>query len=214
MLGAALVTTVRVYYNKCDKCGSTWSTRLSQADVIRIGKETFICKCGTAWPTGYVEWAHLTPRQRRSYFLSTAEIGLLILCPFVGGLFSYFIALNKRSGLVKGVAGGLVTALVWILVMWTMKFVFVLLSLRRHPLNPMTIPTASGFLGHFTDAVGTGETDASTAGEKKLRDQLHSIGFRWLYLLVAAACLPWIRYTWPVLFLSLILFMRSLRKLP
>lgn len=203
-----MVTGVKVFYNKCDECGSTWSTRLSQVDVIRIGKETFICKCGTAWPTGYVEWAHLTPRQRRSYFLSTAEIGLLILCPFVGGLFGYFIALNKWSGLLKGAVGGLAVAFVWVMVMWMLKFVFVQLSLRRHPLDPVATPMGTGFLDQFKDPAGAGGTPDET-----VTSQLHRIGYRWLYLVVAAACLPWIRYTWPVLFLSLIVFMRSLRKL-
>lgn len=58
---------VHVFYKKCPTCRQTWSPQLSHAAAIQIGKEVFVCKCGIAWPTGRVEWAHITPRMRRSY---------------------------------------------------------------------------------------------------------------------------------------------------
>ena len=97
----ASVFYVKVLYDKCPTCKQIWGARLSQADVIRIGKETFVCKCGTAWRTGRVEWAHLTPRMRHSYFLSTAEIGVLVLCPLAGALFASLVTANKWMGLLS-----------------------------------------------------------------------------------------------------------------
>ena len=85
---------IHVHYQKCPICKQTWSAQLSATHVTRIGAEVFVCKCGTQWPTGHTEWAHLTSSNRRAYFLSTAEIGVMILWPFVGGLFTFFIAKN------------------------------------------------------------------------------------------------------------------------
>ncbi|MCI0423530.1 MAG: hypothetical protein L0312_30650, partial [Acidobacteria bacterium] len=83
--------SVTIYYQKCPKCGETWSAQLSQARVLRVGKEAFVCKCGTAWPTGRMEWIHLNTEQRRAYFVSTAEIGVLVICLLAPALFGYFI---------------------------------------------------------------------------------------------------------------------------
>lgn len=140
---------VRVFYQKCPTCGQTWSTQLSQADVIRLGKEHFVCKCGIEWPTKHIEWAHLTPAQRRSYFLSTAEIGVLILAPLTGGLFTLFIARKPWLGLLSGLAGGLVVAALFVAAMWSLKYVFVKLSLRRCPFDQFATPFAYGFWEQF-----------------------------------------------------------------
>jgi hypothetical protein len=146
---------VHVFYKKCPTCRQTWSPQLSQAAVIRIGKEVFVCKCGTAWPTGRVEWAHLTPRMRRSYFLSTAEIGVLLLWPFAGGLFAFFVAQNRWMGLFWGILGGLAMAVVIVAVMWALKFTIVRLSLRRCPVSLLAMPVGSGFFDLFRDSVST-----------------------------------------------------------
>ena len=146
---------VKVFYQKCPTCKQTWSAQLSEAEVLRIGKEMFVCKCGTAWPTGRLEWAHITPRMRRSYFLPTAEIGVLILWPFAGALFAFFIAQNRWIGLLWGILGGLAVAAVFVAVMWALKLAIVKFSLHRCPPDSLRTPVDSGFFDLFQDSVST-----------------------------------------------------------
>lgn len=206
---------LNVFYQKCPTCKQTWSAQLSQADVIRIGKETFVCKCKTAWPTGRVEWAHLTPQMRRSYFLSTAEIGALILGPFTGGLFAFFLAQNRWIGLLRGILGGLVVASVFVAVMWALKFTFVMFSLHRCPPELLSTPVGIGFLDLLRDPVSTvASAGDSVSDEARLIAQFRSIrSISWVFAGLAVAALLWVQYTWPIFLLCLLLFVRSLRKL-
>ena len=206
---------VKVFYKKCPACKQTWSAQLSQADVIRIGEETFVCKCGTAWPTGRIEWAHLTPRMRRSYFLSTAEIGVLILWPFAGGLFAFFIAQNKWMGLLWGILGGLVVAAAFVAVMWALKFTIVKFSLHRCPPDLLSTPVGGGFFDLLRNPVSTivsaGDSASDEAG---MIAQFRSVRpISWIFAGLAVAALPWMEHTWPIILLCLVLFLRSLRKL-
>ena len=206
---------IRVFYQKCPTCKQTWSAQLSQEPVIRIGRETFVCKCGTVWPTGRVEWAHLTPRMRRSYFFSTAEIGVLLLCPSVGGLFAFFIAGNRWTGMLWGLLGGLAVAMALILAMWVLKFVFARLSLRRSPPDLLLAPPGTGFFDLFRESL-TADAGAPSSGshEPELSKQIRSVRpISWVFASAAVAALPWLEYTWPVVVLSVMLFVRSLRKL-
>lgn len=206
---------LRIFYQKCPTCKQTWSTQLSQADVIRIGKELFVCRCGTAWPTGRVEWAHITPHMRRSYFLSTAEIGVLVLWPLTGGLFALFIAQNKWMGLLWGILGGLAVAAVFVAAMWALKLVIVKSSLHRCPPNPLSTPLDIGFFDLFRDsAIPIEDAAGPVAGEAGLIAQLRSIRpISWIFAGIAIAALPWMEYSLPIILLCLVLFMRSLRKL-
>lgn len=206
---------LHIFYKKCPTCRQTWSPQLSQAAVIRIGKEAFVCKCGIAWPTGRVEWAHITPRMRRSYFLSTAEIGVLILWPFAGGLFAVFVAQNRWMGLLWGILGGLAVAVGFVGVMWALKFTIVRLSLRRCAISLLAMPVDSGFFDLFRDSVSTieGAVD-SVSDEGGLIAQFRSIrAISWVFAGFALAALPWLEYSWPILLVCLVLFVRSLRKL-
>ena len=203
-----------VHYQKCPTCRQTWNAQLGTTNVIRLGKETYTCKCGIDWETGRVEWSHLTPRQRRSYFLSTAEIGVLILWPFVGGLFTYFIAKDKLWGLIWGVVGGLLVAGVFVLVMWWLKFAFARASLRRSPLDRLSTPTGTTFLDTFKEVSAPLTDEEPEAQEPSMSAQLKMIPKKsWLYLVIAAASWIRIEWFWPAMFLGLILFVRSLRKL-
>jgi hypothetical protein len=203
-----------VYYQKCPTCKQTWSAQLGTAKIIRIGEETYTCKCGISWETGRVEWAHLTPQQRRSYFLSTAEVGVLILWPFVGGLFTFFIAKNKWMGLLWGIVGGLLVAAFFVLVMWGFKYMFVRLSLKRCPLDRLSTPTGTGFFDLFRETHGQAGSLEGEMTEPSLQTQLRMIPRRsWLYLIIAAASWIRIEWFWPAMFLCLVLFARSLRKL-
>ena len=124
---------VKVFYNKCPDCGQTWSAQLSQAEVIRLGKETFTCKCGKVWPTGHAEWAHLSATQRRGYFLSTAEIGVAIIFVLLPPIFGYIIGVHGwRSALTGLIWGGAIGAVI-IGICWVLKSIYVALSLRRCP---------------------------------------------------------------------------------
>ena len=124
--------TVTVYYNHCPDCGQKWSARLSQSAVTRIGKEVFKCKCGKLWPTGYREWCHLQAKERRGYFLSEAEIGVLTICTFVPPLFAYFVA-NGWISALRASGWGFCVGLVFVAILWIIKLCIVALSRRRCP---------------------------------------------------------------------------------
>jgi hypothetical protein len=123
---------VTVYYKQCPDCGQKWATQLSQSQVIRLGREAFICKCKRQWPTGRVEWNHLSHEQRRAYFISSAEIGVLVICTIMPALFGYFIG-NGWPSALKAEAWGFVVGAVFVAVLWLIKLSLVGLSLRRCP---------------------------------------------------------------------------------
>jgi len=124
---------VTVYYQQCPDCGQKWATQLSSnQQVIRLGKEIFICKCEKRWPTGRIEWSHLGRKQRRQYFISSAEIGVLLICTFVPPLFAYFIGNGWPSALVA-MGWGFVCGIVFVACLWLIKAILVGLSLRRCP---------------------------------------------------------------------------------
>ena len=128
---------VRVYYQKCPDCGQTWSAQLSQFKVIRLGKESYVCKCKKAWPTGNVEWVHLTPEQRRGYFFSQAEIGVLVISVLAPALFGFFLAgwvhRTPAMGALVAASYGLLLGFVFVGILWSLKMLYVRLSLRRCP---------------------------------------------------------------------------------
>lgn len=123
---------VTVYYRYCPDCRQKWAEHLSQSKVTRIGKETFVCKCNKSWPTGNVEWARLGKGERRSYFLSSAEIGVLLISLLVPPLFGYFIGPGWVSALRAG-AWGLAVGSLFVLFLWLIKVCIVAFSLRRCP---------------------------------------------------------------------------------
>jgi len=122
---------VRVYYRKCPYCGSTWAPRFSNQPVVRVGREFYVCKCGIGWPTGATEWVHLTEKQKRAYLVSTAEVGLLLMATVAPALFGYFIGPGWRTALKAGLWGLLVGVVLLVLFLWTLKGLFIALSLRR-----------------------------------------------------------------------------------
>ncbi len=124
---------VKVYYLTCPDCGAKWSAQLSTANVVRLGKESFICKCNKEWSTGHREWTHLTLAERRGYFLSQAEIGVLAISVATPALFAAFIAQHAVSGAMTAAAYGLVFGLAFVGVLWALKAIYVRLSLRRCP---------------------------------------------------------------------------------
>jgi|GEM_PF-4413949 len=131
---------VKVYYNRCPSCGSTWSTRLiEQTSEIRLGKEEFVCECGISYKTGNIEWAHLDEKQRRGYFFSSVEAGIVVICTLVPPLFAYFVADGWRSAF-KTAAWGTAIAAVFVLLSWAIKAICVKQSLRRLPHELAYIP--------------------------------------------------------------------------
>lgn len=130
--GVKRMPRVTIYYKQCPDCGQKWAARLSQQEVIRLGRETFTCKCKKQWPTGCVEWNHLSREQRRAYFVSTAEIGVLVICTFMPALFGYFIG-NGWPSALNAAAWGFVVGVAFVAVLWLIKVSMVGLSLRRCP---------------------------------------------------------------------------------
>jgi len=124
--------TVTVYYNQCPDCGQKWAARLSEQEVIRVGREVYVCKCKKEWPTGCVEWIHLSRPEQREYFVSTAEIGVLTICTTIPPLFGYFIG-NGLPAAFRAALWGFLAGVVFIGILWGIKLCIVGLSLRRCP---------------------------------------------------------------------------------
>jgi len=97
--------------------------------VIRVGRETFRCKCPKEWRTDCTEWAHLTPDLRRSYFLSSAEIGVLAISTLVPPFFAYFVDGWKAAG--TAARWGFTFGLAFAALLWMIKMAIVFFSLRR-----------------------------------------------------------------------------------
>jgi hypothetical protein len=133
--------TVTVYYDRCPECGQKWSARLSQQNVIRVGREVFVCKCGKGWSTGYTEWSHLSPKKRRDYFISSAEIGVLMICTVVPPLFAYFIE-KSWAPVLRATGWGFCVGLAFAAVLWLIKLCIIGLSLRRCPAANQDAPVS------------------------------------------------------------------------
>jgi hypothetical protein len=127
--------TVTVYYHYCPDCNQKWAEHLSQANVIRVGREKFVCKCNKEWNTGNVEWAHLDKKQRKSYLLSSAEIGVILICTLVPPVFGYFTGPGWRAALEAG-AWGFAVGFAFACILWMIKAVLIMVSLRRCPEAP------------------------------------------------------------------------------
>jgi hypothetical protein len=128
-----LLHGVRLQYRQCPDCGKTWAPLLSNATVIRVGRESFTCKCGSDWATGYVEWTHLSPSQKHAYFVSEAEIGAAVISILAPPFFGYFIAENPWRGVLIGAKWGAIVGGAFIALLWAIKCVIVTLSLHRRP---------------------------------------------------------------------------------
>ena len=120
-------------YEKCPKCGERWNARArDRSTVVRIGKEAFVCRCGDQHWTGLLEWSHLTEKQRRDYFISSLEIGVLMICLVCPPLFAYFIGNGIKSAMVA-LDWGAVIGFGLLAVSWAIKMLVVKISLRRCP---------------------------------------------------------------------------------
>ena len=126
---------VKVYYQKCPQCGAKFNERLSQSSVLRVGKETYVCRCNTAFDTGKKEWAHLSVDERRGYFFSQAEIGVMLISAVVPGVFGYFVGSGIESA-VSASAWGFLFGAAFVGILWTIKTIIVKTSLRRCPHEP------------------------------------------------------------------------------
>lgn len=124
---------VKVHRRKCIHCGQTWGEHLWDSAEPRVGKESFVCRCGIKHSTGWVEWAHMLPKRRFDYFFSSAEIGTMVICVFSPGLFGYFVGAHGWRSVMTASAWGFLVGAVLVGMMWTSKMVIVRLSLRRSP---------------------------------------------------------------------------------
>ena len=101
--------------------------------MIRVGREVFTCKCGDNWATGYLEWTHLSPSQKHSYFFSEAEIGVAAISFLVPPFFGYFIADIPWRGVRTGAKWGAIVGGAFVALLWVIKCGIVTLSLHRCP---------------------------------------------------------------------------------
>jgi hypothetical protein len=61
-----------------------------------LGKEAFICKCNKQWPIGRVEWSLLSREQGRAYFVSSGEIGVLVICTIMPAFIAGLLVLARQ----------------------------------------------------------------------------------------------------------------------
>jgi hypothetical protein len=121
---------------------------------------------------------------------------------------------TSGTGFFGGIVGGFLVAALFIVVMWTLKFSFVKLSLRRCPPDPLLTPVGTDFLDLFRDSLQLSAGTGSQDQELSWKAQLGRIPVKsWLYLAIAAASWIRIEWLWPLMLLCLVLFARSLRKL-
>ena len=136
---------VTIYYNKCPVCKATFRTRLRE-NILQLGPETRICRCGTLYASGRHEWANLTRSQKRDYFISEGAVGILLVGAVIGGM----MGLNGVAGKpihfswtdgALGASIGILIALPPVAVLWMGKAIKVRLSLRRCPPTPTPAAT-------------------------------------------------------------------------
>lgn len=131
---------VKVHYQVCQKCGRKFQASLDpHSSAVRVGKEIYRCRCGEKYATGKKEWANLAARERFHYFVSTGEVGMLMICIITPALFGYFVGPGFHSAL-RAASYGLVVGLGFISIFWIGKIVVVKLSLRRVPHHDPTVP--------------------------------------------------------------------------
>lgn len=94
-----------------------------------VGKEVIVCKCGTRTTGRKREWEHLTPPQKRAYFISEGMIAMLLVFPCLGAV----EALLEGKSAWLGAGYGLLIALAITGVVWAVKAVVIHRSLQRCP---------------------------------------------------------------------------------
>jgi len=111
---------------RCPHCSDVFRTDY-WSDSIRLGRGERTCRhCANVFDDGTREWPQLVKRQKRKYFVPTfivaagVSLFLAILCVPV-------ILLGDRAYRVAGIVL-LVVPLLW----WSMRFVWVFLSIRRY----------------------------------------------------------------------------------
>ena|SRR5579859_4081621 len=135
-----LLIRIRQNYETCPKCRQRWNARLrDRHTVIRVGNETFVCRCGDKHWTGLLEWCHLTELQRREYFVSPLEVGVLITCIFASPFFAYFIGDGMKSA-ATALRWGALIGLGSAAISWTIKILVIKISLRRCPHETGFVP--------------------------------------------------------------------------
>ena len=126
---------VTFFYNRCPNCKAILKLRLRE-NMLMVGSEVVSCKCGAPYRSGMYEWSHLSPKQKRYYFISDGAAGLLLMGPLIGGVFPimdstyayqpfHFDWTNALWGLLGG--------MVCVIVLWIGKAVKIWASIRRCP---------------------------------------------------------------------------------
>jgi hypothetical protein len=123
---------VRIHYQVCTSCGAKFNATLHPSTEIRVGPEFYACACGAQYRTGKFEWAHLNRKRRRDYFISSAEIGIMLLSMALPVIFGYGIGPGWQGGLV-GLKWGFLFGLCFIALLWSIKALIIRSSLRRVP---------------------------------------------------------------------------------
>ena len=76
-------------YDQCQTCKNKWTAHPS-GTALEIGPEVIQCKCGISYRTQLREWTHFTDREKKSYFLWTAESQFILLFGTACILLAYF----------------------------------------------------------------------------------------------------------------------------
>ena len=125
----AIIREIQQRLKRCPVCGERWWYPGSKH--ILVGREFFVCRCGIKHPTGRMEWARLTCRQRRQYYFSQLTllwlVGVGLLPPLI------LIPLLSRDETVPIAVGSFVAACIPVLPVLTFKYWHVRRSLARVP---------------------------------------------------------------------------------
>jgi hypothetical protein len=134
MLGILdLVILVWSHRRRCTHCGSPfWAPPIHRGKEVSIGRERYVCVCGNKYETGRHEWVHLTPEEKRKYLWS----GLVVIpavTTILAAIIGYFLKWHEPYWTMAVILGflGLLGGLICSALLWVMRSLPVMLSLRR-----------------------------------------------------------------------------------
>jgi hypothetical protein len=93
------------YY--CDNCGRDVTKQVHRGQSHSrqpMGAERFRCVCGHAWPTGAVEWDHISDREKRNRVNGSIVLNIaLVFFASIVALAGYFLSSNPSIALYGGI---------------------------------------------------------------------------------------------------------------
>jgi hypothetical protein len=121
----------------CDTCGRdvTKHLRPARAHVqTRIGPPRYVCRCGTRYLSGAVEWDHLGAEDRKRRIRDYRVFGIVTLLPTITIILLVILAIERRSIFLAAIAFVISipgTMCAWLLAGFTAEWIAIAASIWR-----------------------------------------------------------------------------------